>query len=156
MRGNSHVRFLGGDGAVMRCLYPTNAGRQRPANGTSRPMLLFCRQQAKRAAGFSCGRLYSACRLPVSRSRDFLRAEASCGFCVAGAFKKALRRPWSFSSFARYRAGSDPCRSVRVIGASLAASMAPMAQSGGDGRWRHRAQACFLLALLYSRAPCWR
>ena len=24
MRGNSHVQFLGGDGAVMHCLYPTN------------------------------------------------------------------------------------------------------------------------------------
>ena len=34
-----------------------------------------------------------------------------------------------------------------------AASMAPMAQNGGDGRWRHRAQACFLVALLYSSAP---
>ncbi|AUV47457.1 hypothetical protein AL536_22840 [Vibrio fluvialis] len=25
MRGNSHVRFLGGGGAVMRCCYPTFA-----------------------------------------------------------------------------------------------------------------------------------
>ena len=31
---------------------------------------------------------------------------------------------------------------------SLAVSMAPMTQSGGDGRWKHRAQACFLVALL--------
>ncbi len=23
MRGNSHVQFLGGDGVVMHCLYPT-------------------------------------------------------------------------------------------------------------------------------------
>jgi len=26
MRGNSQVRFLGGDGAVMYCLYPTMCG----------------------------------------------------------------------------------------------------------------------------------
>ena len=80
-----------------------------------------------------------------------------CAFSDSRSFEKTFAEvTWFFSLFARYRAGSEPCRSGSVIGSSLAVSMAPMAQSGGDGRWRHRAQACFLVALLYSSAPCWR
>ena len=44
----------------------------------------------------SCSRLYPACCMPVSRSSEFLKAEAACVFCAAGAFEKALRRPWLF------------------------------------------------------------
>ena len=149
MRGNSHVRFLGGDGAAMRCLYPTNAGRPRPATGTSRQM--FCFDASKRSAQIDFHAAWCVLApggLLVSRSKGFLQAEAMCAFCIARVCKKPLRRPWFFSSFARYRAGGEPCRSGNVIGASLGVSMAPMAQSGGDGRWRHRAQACFLVALL--------
>ena len=141
----------------MRCLYPTNAGRPRPATGTSRQM--FCFDASKRSAQkdfHAAWCVLATGGLLVSRSRDFLKVEAACVFCAVGAFKKPLWRPWFFSSFARYRAGSDPCRSGSVIGASLAASMAPMTLSGGDGRWKHREQACFLVALLYSSAPCWR
>jgi hypothetical protein len=95
-----------------------------------------------------------------------LACEPEQGFFEGGGYVRFLHRRSFQKTFAEALvllfvcadtlAGSDPCRSGSVIGASLAASMAPMTQSGGDGRWKHRAQACFLLALLYSRAPCWR
>ena len=70
-----------------------------------------------------------------------MKAEAMCAFSDSRSFEKTFAEvTWFFSSFARYRAGGEPCRSGSVIGASLAASLAPMAQSGGDGRWRHRAE----------------
>ncbi|MBU5970399.1 hypothetical protein KQW05_30260, partial [Pseudomonas aeruginosa] len=34
MRGNSHVRFLGGDGPAMACPYPTIEPAQNEARGT--------------------------------------------------------------------------------------------------------------------------
>jgi len=86
--------------------------------------------------------------LTCEPEQGFLESGSCVLFLRSWSFQKPLRRPWFFSLFALYRAGGEPCRSGSVIGASLAASLAPMAQSGGDGRWKHRAQACFLLALL--------
>jgi len=153
--------------SILKYRYPTprrvhnacyvHAGRPRPATGASRHR--FCFDASKRSTQIvfrAAGCVPAPGGLFVSRSKDFLQAEAMCAFCIAGVCKKPLWRPWFFSSFARYRAGSDPCRRGSVIGASMAASLAPMTQSGGDGRWRRRAQACFLVALLYSSAPCWR
>ena len=78
MRGNSHVRFLGGDGAAMRCLYPTNAGRPRPATGTSRQM--FCFDASKRSAQIvfrAAGCVPAPGGLLVSQSK---------GFCESGGY----------------------------------------------------------------------
>ena len=102
---------------VYNSCYVMLAGPARPLVPAAKCFVLTPASVA-RMYGFSCGRLYSACCLPVSRSRDFLQAEAMCAFCIAGVCKKPLRRPWFFSSFARYRAGSEPCRSGSVIGAN--------------------------------------
>ncbi len=65
---------------------------------------------------------------------------------------------WSctiLSSFARHRAGGERRWSGSAIGAAWLSERAPIAQSGSNGHRKHRAQACFILALLYSRAPWW-
>ena len=81
----------------------------------------------------------SGCCVRFLRSRSFQKSSAEAMiflFVCAIHWLEAIRAGASVS-----------------LALSLAASMAPMAQSGGDGRWRHRAQAYFLVALLYSRAP---
>ena len=59
------------------------------------------------------------------------------------------------SLFAHHRAGGERRWSGSAIGAAWLSERAPIAQSGSDGRRKHRAQDCFILALLYSSAPCW-
>jgi hypothetical protein len=120
------------------------------ATGASRHR--FCFDASKRSAQIvfrAAGCVLAPGGLLVSRSKGFCENGGYVLFLHSRSFEKTFAEvTWFFSSFARYRAGSEPCRSGSVIGASLAASLAPMAQSGGDGRWRHRAQACFLVALL--------
>ena len=58
-------------------------------------------------------------------------------------------------SFAHHLAGGERRWSGSAIGAAWLSERAPIAQSGSDGRRKHRAQACFILALLYSSAPWW-
>jgi hypothetical protein len=87
--------------------------------------------------------------LLLSRNGDFLKVDAASFFPAQLELLKNLCVGLGSSLRLRfYRAGSDWDWSGSVIGASLAASLAPMTRSGGVGRWRHRAQACFLLVLL--------
>ena len=77
-------------------------------------------------------------------------------WCKAGCALPSVRRSCTLlSSFARHRAGGERRWSSSAIGAAWLSERALIAQSGSDGHRKHRAQACFILALLYSRAPCW-
>jgi len=74
---------------------------------------------------------------------------------ASSALPDVRRSDTTLSSFARHLAGGERRWSGSAIGAAGLSERAPIAQSGSDGHRKHRAQACFTLALLYSRAPCW-
>ncbi len=135
--------------------------RERSAS-TSR---LLCSSRANCMAGkrsaqnaFHAAWRVTPCRaaMPSQRSRSPNRApahavkqhNASCALL-------GVRRSCTILSFAHHLTGGERRWSGSAIGAARLSELAPIARSGSDGRRKQRAQACFILALLYSSAPCW-